>query len=59
MKYNSPEIRIIITPKRGVERVQVVTPQHNQTEGLALYEKLTKSIDKFTRMVENALQKKE
>ena len=52
-----PELRIIITPKRGIEKVQVVTSSENRSEGLALYEKLIKPIDSFTRTVKKRLEK--
>lgn len=57
MRMDYPEVRVIITSKRGVERVQVVTSPQNRDEGLALYEKLSKPIDNFTRTVKKRLAK--
>ncbi len=58
MKFDNPELRIIVTSKRGVEKVQVVTSPNNRNEGLALYEKLIEPIDSFTRTVKKRLAKK-
>lgn len=57
MRFDNPELRIIVNSKRGVEKVQVVTSPQNRSEGLALYEKLIKPIDSFTRTVKKQLAK--
>ncbi len=50
------ELRIIVT-LRGVEKIQLVSPPEERRVGIALYERLMPTIDKFAREVEKKLSR--